>query len=224
MVKKTMKNLTKILVTTVMLQIVAMAFIATVRAQPTPVVSVLPASVTIPAVGETTTVDINITDVASDPSLYAYEIKVWFLNSIVTCTTANLTRPPGHFLEPLDPLNQNIPHFEANSTFNATHGRIWVAFTLLAPEVGRSGNGILLRVIFTGVAIGTTPIILNNQPGNSGPVKLASYQGGLPITHTATDGSIEVVPEFPIFLLLPILAITTAIAASFSRLYKRRKI
>lgn len=217
-----MKNLRKILITTVMLQLFAMALTATVKAAPDPVVSVMPATVSIPNVGDTATVDINITGVAT-PNLYAYEIKVWFLNSILNCTAANVTRPAGHFLQPVDPLNQNVVRWEVNATYNATHGRIWVAFTLLNPELGRSGDGILFRIAFTGVGAGTTPIILNNQPGTNGPVKLAGDDASQ-IVHTATDGSIEVIPEFPIFMLLPILAITTMVAISFSRLYKRRKI
>jgi hypothetical protein len=220
-----MKSLTKILITIVMLQLVAMAMTATtVKAMPDPVVTVSPASVTIPNVGDTAVVDIDISGVADNPSLFSYEIKVWFLNSVLNCTTANVTRPAGHFLEPVDPANQQIPKWECNSTYNATHGRIWAAFSLTAPEVGRSGNGVLFEIVFTGVGTGTSPIVLNDQPGSSGPVKLAGYPDGLPITHTATDGSIEVVPEFPIFLLLPILVITSAVTIPLSRLCRRRKI
>jgi hypothetical protein len=71
----------------------------------TTTVAILPSSVTISAPGETVTVDLNITDVTN---LYGYEIKIWYLNSIVNATA--VTRPSGQFLEPtIDPNNFYSP-------------------------------------------------------------------------------------------------------------------
>ena len=187
--------------------------ISKVKAQPT-VVSILPASVTISNPGETITVDLNITDVVN---MYAYEIKIWYLNSILNAT--EVVRPPGHFMEPSDPTKQFIPKWEIKNNYNATHGRIWIAFTLLAPESAKTGSGILAKITFKGLSVGSTPIILNNYPGTQGPVKLADNTG-TPIPHTAQDGLITVIPEFPAMaaIMLMLLLIAAAYALKVIRL------
>jgi len=222
--EKRMKNRAKILISIAMLQLVAVMALATpVRAAHNTSANVLPATVEIPTVGDTVTVNVYVNETEF---LFAYEIKVWFLNSILDIGNASsVVRPAGHFLEPIvDPANQFVPKWIANQTFNATHGLVWASYTLLAPEVGRNGTGILFSMTFTGIALGTSPIILNNEPGTNGPVKFADSLTGSAMLHTATDGSITVIPEFPIALLLPILAISTFAAASFARLYRKRRL
>jgi len=159
--------------------------VVTVKQPKLPTVSINPPEVTI-EVGQQFTVDLNITDVTN---LYGYEIMIWYLNSIVNATKA--VRPPGHFMEPSDPANQFVAKWEIKNNFNATHGRIWLGFTLLAPEPAKSGSGILARITFVGLSEGSTPIILNNYPGAQGPVKLADNTGA-PIPHTAQDGLVTV--------------------------------
>lgn len=172
--------------------------ISQVNAQPT-IVSILPSSLTIDQVGQTATVDLNITDVTN---LYAYEIKIWYLNSIVKVT--QVVRPPGHFLEPIggeNETNKFVAKWEIKNDYNTTHGRIWIAYTLLAPQPAKSGSGILVKITFEGLSVGQTPIILNNYPGVQGPVKLADNTAS-PIPHQAQDGSITVFPEFPSAMIL----------------------
>jgi len=188
-----------------------------VNANPTTTVSILPPTVTINAPGENVTVDLNITDVTN---LYAYEIKIWYLNSIVNATKAE--RPPGHFMEPSDPANQFIPKWEIKNNFNATHGRIWLGFTLLAPEPAKSGSGILARITFVGLSEGSTPIILNNYPGAQGPVKLADNTGA-PIPHTAQNGEITVIPEFPSMVIPFILMLAFTAAYTLKTIRAKRK-
>jgi len=210
-------SLSTILITMILLTF-AMAFTPQVKADGT-VVSVEPATVDIAAVGQTQTVDINITNVAN---MYAYEIKIWYLNSIVNTTTANVTRPTGHFMEPIeDPLNYYATPWKANNTQNATNGMIWVVYTLLLPEVARNGSGILLRINFTGVQVGSTPIVLACYPGFGGPV-IISDDTATPITHTVSNGTINVIPE--IMMLLPIFAVTSLIAVSIAKLKKKRQL
>ncbi len=219
-----MKNRTKILVTIALLQFALMiAAIAPAKAQ-LPNLEVLPATVEIPNVGDTATVDVNITGVQN---LYAYEVKIWFLLSKVNTTEADVVRPAGHILEPADSGN----FFEAswtvdyNATYpgstNGTYGLIWCSVTLFAPEDSRNGTGILFRITFTGVSEGTTPIIFFS-PTEPYPAILADNLGGS-MAHTATDGSLTVIPEFPIFLLLPVLALTSVVIASFAKLYRRKQ-
>jgi hypothetical protein len=187
------------------------------NANPTTTVSILPPTVTINAPGENVTVDLNITDVIN---LYAYEIIMWYSNSIVNVTS--VVRPPGHFMEPSDPANQFIPKWEIKNNYNATHGRIWLGFTLLAPEPAKSGSGILAKITFKGLSEGTTQVAIA-YPGYQYPAKLADNTGQ-PIPNIAESGTITVVPEFP-SMTIPIilmLIFTTAYILKITRSKKKR--
>lgn len=184
----------------------------------TTVVSIKPAAVEVPEPGQTFIVDINITDVTD---LFGYEIKLWYANDVLQAISVE--RPSGHLLEPQDPISQFSPKWEIKNDFNATHGRIWLSFTLLAPETGRTGSGILARITFNGTDVGTTSLVLNNYPGTQGPVKLASYPAGDPITHTADDGIITVIPEFSIEMILALFLVTSLTAIAVANLARSRK-
>jgi hypothetical protein len=151
-------------------------------------VSVLPSPIYARA-GQQVMVDLNVSDVAN---LLAYDISIWYANSFANATA--VVRPVGHFLEPSNPANEFVVKWEIKNDYNATHGRIWLGYTLLAPEVGRSGSGILARVTFLIKTGGSSHIVLNDYPGINGPVKLAG-DDTLPISHTATDGVIIVGPS-----------------------------
>lgn len=102
-------------------------------------------------------VNVSVADVQN---LYAYEIKLYFNNSVLNATKA--VRPAGNFLDPSDPANQFVAKWEIKNDFNETHGRVWVAFTLLAPETSRSGSGILVQVNFTILNVGSTTLTLSD--------------------------------------------------------------
>ena len=214
------ENLKKLSLSTILIAAIlltyTMAFTPSVRAD-NPVVSVLPAIVDIAAVGQTQSVDINITDVML---MYAYEIKIWYLNSFVNTTVANVVRPTGHLLTPEDPTKEFVAAWTVNNAFNATHGRIHVAYSMLAPEFPRNGTGILVRITFTGVAVGSTEVVLANYPGANGPVKISDNEA-IGITHTVSNGTINVIPES--MLLLPIFAVTSLIAVSIAKLRKKKQ-
>lgn len=218
------ENLKKILLPTILATIVlltfAMAFTPPVKADGT-VVSVEPSTVDISAVGQTQTVDINITGVTN---MYAYEIKIWYLSAIVNTTAGNVVRPTGHFLEPIiDPGNYFIPPgaWSVNNAFNATYGRIYASITLLSPETARNGSGILFRINFTGVAVGSSEIVLANYPGSAGPVKI-SDNTATAITHTVSNGTINVIPEF--IMLMPVFAVTSLAAVALAKMRKRKQL
>jgi len=154
-------------------------------------VSVLPMPIySIP--GQQVIVDVNISDVTN---LLAYDISIWYQNSFANATA--VVRPIGHFLEPDNPANEFVVKWEIKNDYNATHGRIWLSYTLLAPEVGRSGSGILARMTFLIKTGGSSHIVLNDYPGRDGPVKLAGADT-FPIPHTATDGVIIVGPSLDV--------------------------
>jgi hypothetical protein len=218
------ENLRKLLPTiliTMMLITFAMALTPHAKAADGTVVSVLPASVDIAAVDSTQTVDINVTDV---PGLFGYEMKIWYLKTIVNVTVGGVVRPAGHFLEPIDPSNLFQAKWQYNYNYNDTHGMLWLSIALLAPETARSGSGILVRITFKGIAVGSTSVVIN-YPGFAYPAKLSTaLSPPTAIPCTATDATINVIPEFLIALLLPIFAVTSLIAVSIAKLRKRRQI
>lgn len=131
------------------------------------------------------TVNIEVADVVD---LFAYEFKAYFNNSVLNCTKA--VRPVGHFLEPLiDPGNQFIPKWEIKNDFNATHGRAWLGFTLLAPEVAKTGSGILVIITFRVQGLGVTPLSMRDT-------KLAD-SAGISIAHDAENGSFSNLAQPP---------------------------
>jgi len=122
--------------------------------------------------GKNFTLTVNVTNVVN---LFAYEFKIYYKNDVLNATKA--VRPAGQFLEPLDPANQFVPKSEIKNNFNATYGRIWLSYTLLSPEVARSGSGTLVQITFNIIGIDSTPIVLADT-------KLADDLGG-PIVHVA---------------------------------------
>lgn len=91
---------------------------------------------------KTFTVKVMIADVQD---MYAYEFKLLYDDRVLEGVSA--VRPPGHFMEPLDPANQFIPVWTIK-TYNATHKYWHLGFTLLAPEPAKSGSGVLVDITF----------------------------------------------------------------------------
>jgi len=134
--------------------------------------------------GKNFTVTVRIADVEN---LFAYELKVYYNNTILNATKA--ARPAGQFLEPSDPANQFIPKWEVKNNFNATHGRIWLSFTLLSPETARTGSGALVEITYNVIGVGFTPIELADT-------KLASDLG-MPIVHEDSNSLFSNAPTPP---------------------------
>ncbi|MEM3730880.1 MAG: cohesin domain-containing protein [Candidatus Bathyarchaeia archaeon] len=93
-------------------------------------------------------VDVNIAGVTD---LYGYEFKIYYGRAALNCVDINM--PKKHFLEPInDPNNIYIVKMEFDNAYNATHGRIWIAVTLLGNEPGKTGKGTLVTITFAGKA------------------------------------------------------------------------
>jgi len=147
-----------------------------------PAVYVVP-SFTNTTLNEIFTVNVNV---ASVSDLFGYEFQLFFENTILECQ--NITIPSNHFLEPEDPDNLFIVKLECDNQYNATHGRIWVAMILLAPENPKSGSGTFVSLILKAIAPGTSKLAFFNT-------KLADSSGS-PIVHIAVDGYVQIeMPE-----------------------------
>ncbi|MEM0058435.1 MAG: cohesin domain-containing protein, partial [Candidatus Bathyarchaeia archaeon] len=118
----------------------------------------------------------NVTvEVLNVSNMYGYEFKIYYKNSILRAI--NVVRPSGHFLEPSDPTKQFVAKWEIKNDFNTTHGRIFLGFTLLSPEIPRTGSGVLVQITFQVMAEGSTLITLADT-------KLAD-SNAQPILHTS---------------------------------------
>jgi hypothetical protein len=212
-----MINRTKILSLIVVLQLLVMATLAAPARAASTSVNVLPSTVTIPNVGDKAEVDVYINETEL---VYGYEMKIWFLLSVLNVTAADVVRPAGNFLDPSDINNQYQAKWVVDYS-NSTYGMIWVAYTLLYPEDARNGTGILLSINFTGVGVGTTPVFID-YPGDANPA-IISDNTGTEIPCTTAGSSVTVIPEFPVFLMLPVLAMATIVVASYTRLYRRKR-
>jgi hypothetical protein len=142
-----------IIVATLMLS--SIPFGQKASAQVTTSVFVDPPSIVNEALTPGNTFVINIT-IANVTDLFAYEFKLFYLNSVLNLTKA--IRPAGNLMEPSDPANQFLPKWETKDNFNATHGRAWLSFTLLAPETSRTGSGALVQITFKILSVGSTPL------------------------------------------------------------------
>lgn len=84
-------------------------------------------------------------DVANVVSMFAYEFRISFNNDSLKLLSA--VRPAGHFLEPVTPGNDYQAAWKLAEGGSATTQNGYFSYTLLAPEVGRTGGGHL--VLFT---------------------------------------------------------------------------
>jgi len=168
------------------MMISSIPFAQRVSAQTPTSIFVDPPSIVNEALTPGNTFVINIT-IANVVNLFAYEFKLFYLNAVLNLTKA--IRPVGNLMEPSDPANQFLPKWETKDNFNATHGRAWLSFTLLAPETARTGSGALVQITFKVLSVGSTPLVLMDT-------KLADDTGS-PITHDQADGSFSNVAPPP---------------------------
>ena len=95
----------------------------------------------------TLNVNVNISDVAG---LYGWEFKLYFNNSILNYTAYTVA---GHFLESSGYMT--FPIDKSNNNYNATHGLVWIADTLVGAPAGVDGNGTLVTITFNVTNYGT---------------------------------------------------------------------
>ena len=106
-------------------------------------------------IGETVTANITIADVGA-PGLYSYQFEVYYDNTLLNGTDVVL--PPNHFLKPVTPSLI----FSLGPTINQTTGIVSFVVTLMGDEVGKTGSGTLATMTFTGLAVGTANLTIQN--------------------------------------------------------------
>jgi hypothetical protein len=169
------------------------------------VVYIDPVSYTAPEVGVTFTINVSIANVTN---LYAYHFILWYNTTLLDGVKVEL--PPNHFLTPSYNPNNIFVTDEIDDDYNATHGLVGVIATLTGAEPPKNGSGVLATITFnTTTPDGPSPLKLY-FPGFAYPVKLSDPDAN-PIPCTAVDGTVEVIPEFPSFLLMPLMVAMTLV-------------
>ena len=111
-------------------------------------------------------------------NLYGYDFQLFYDTTILD--GLSVTLPPDHFLKPINPSKLFIVKQVIEDNYNSTHGRVWVAMTLISPEPSKTGSGILANITFEVTGIGSCALNLYNT-------KLSDPDAQA-ITHTAEDG------------------------------------
>lgn len=175
-------------------------------------VFVQPQSTVIEDVGETFTVDVNVANVSN---LYGYEFKLFYNTTILDGIKVEL--PLGHFLTPTQSsTNIFIAKQETKDDFNATHGRVWVAATLLKPETSKNDSGVFAAITFTVTTLGSSSLHLHDVKLGNPTVQ--------PIAHDVIDGEVVVAHKPPLnIILLSIIIIAAAVIVLAMIIISRKK-
>jgi len=155
---------------------------------------------------ENFTLNIKIRDVLD---LYGYEFKLFYNSTMLNATEVK----EGSF------LNQSGETFfyvcKFTDHYNSTHGIIWIDCCLTGDVLGEKGNGTLAIVSFRSLAAGSSNICLSD-------IKLVDSKGE-PIPYESANGSIIVIPELNLqILIMAIMLITLLIV--FLKLHKENKV
>jgi len=213
-----------------------------IKQETVPIISLPPINWTL-GIGNICVVDVSVINVTSKPEynptikgVYGFDFRLFYNK---TCLSGvNVTLPPGHFLEPTKSTNIFVGRREINGNYNATHGQVWVAATLLSPEVPKNGSGILARIVFNITSEGcASPLSFYTTPNYVFPVKLV-YTAGAGVTRTfyaipCTIGLGEAgarppptppSSEIPTGYIVASTAILLLVVGSASHFYRKRKV
>jgi hypothetical protein len=155
------------------------------HAQPTATVYIDPPEITGITRGESFNIDFSVSDVSD---LFGWQVPVFFLSRVINVVDVQ----EGPFL-----ANLGSTYFvegTVTNNFNATHGVVWLACTLMGVDHGADGSGILATVNFIVVGVGETPLRIGGGPVPYNITKLrdSSPMGGQLIPHTTIGGYVRV--------------------------------
>jgi len=157
-------------------------------------------------IGETVTANVTIADVGA-PGLYSYQFEVYYDNTLLNGTDVVL--PPDHFLKPSNP----ILIFSLGPSINQTTGIVSFVVSLMGEEVGKTGSGTLATMTFTGLAVGTANLTIQN-------LILLYSDGTQPVDKTNNPGFINVIPEFSLIALMAVFGAMSTAAVKMKKKLK----
>lgn len=161
-----------------------------------------PPSLTVEIVGDSFTVNVSISDVAS---LYGYDFNLYYSSIAMNGTQVF----QGSFLESGGPTFFRVTNFTDH--YDSTQGLVSVACTLIGNVSGVDGGGVLATIKFKSLTLADSTIL------HLADVELRDLHLS-PIQHEIVDGTVTVVPEFTSLVAFP-----TLIAASFFLALVRRR-
>lgn len=184
------------------------------------VVEIIPATSTVPNVGDPYTINVTIADVTD---LFGWELKIYYPNSILNGTSVT----QGTFLTENGAVSTffyvaEYPPGSGESGFrdnyNTTHGIVYCLSTRLPPPLnGVDGSGVLVTIDFASTAE-NGPLDLDLTD-----VKLRDSTAAVIPVSATNDGEVTVIPEFPAFLILPSFMAASLVAAILGKKVWSRK-
>lgn len=155
-------------------------------------------------IDEELTVNITINDLPDPPALFSYELVLHFDKNYLEAISAE-AEPEGHFLTPTSGVPPGIFVVYPGNIDNEL-GTVEFAVTLLAPEEGRSGSGVLCSVTFRGKAEGLALLTLEDVI-LADPLAQAIPEEDYDIN----DSEITVIPEFSAMAMMLFLLAATGV-------------
>jgi hypothetical protein len=209
-----MKSKSTVIAPLFLLLIVSMATPGASANLSLPIVSVEPPTVTISAPGDSVMVEVNVTGVTN---LYGYDLFVGYDNTTLEQNGISVIGP-----------GQVVPVSSADYSFAdiSYSGMVIVNVGFLEnPDHPPSfnGTGTLLWITFTGKAVGTSALKLNNTDVYPIYVSTLYNRNQDPIPSTLIDGEIQVMSEFPTAVMTPLLMISTLAAVLLAKIWLRKR-
>lgn len=165
--------------------------------------NVEPSSATID-IDDELTVNITVSDWLDPvPGLFSYQLVLQFDADYLEATSAEI--PDGHFLTPTSGVPPGI-FIVQPGIINNTLGTVSFAVTLLAPEEGKTGSGVIGTVTFRGTAEGIASLTLEGVVLADPDAKAISEE-----TYDVNDGELTVIPEFSAVVMMLLLLATTGV-------------
>jgi len=189
-----------------------------------PVVSLDPLNPVVP-VGENLLVNVTIANVTD---MMGFTVMVGYNVSLIHAVCAYST-PISASASDWWPVNASAqfnfdrhPVINNTRTYATNYSYVWVGawgFTKF------TGSGALVTINFTGIAMGNCTLdvfMMYDSTMFPDEVEVLDNYAD-PIDHTVVDGFLTVVPEFPTFIIMPLLLITSLAAAFLGKTFWSRK-
>ena len=187
---------------------------------PADAISVEPAMALILEIGQTVTVNITITNI-TDCAGYMFKLDY---NSSILEVVPKSTFPYHNVTLDTDPANPLTPSqmapFPAGrlDTDRSVLGSIKFSTVWLVGVPTYNGSGVAAQITFNGTMVGISTLIFDQTS-----TRATDYWGDDILFATFNDGEIEVIPEFPVAIIMPLLLTATLAVAFLAKIVLSRK-
>jgi hypothetical protein len=177
-----------------------------------PYISVDPPKAQILAINQTVAVDINITDIIG---MGAYDFWLYYNDTLLEVTQVLIDTDPAN---PLTETQVAPAASDRVDTDVSVSGIVRYSIVWKAGVPTYTGNGTAARITFKGKMVGNSTLTFSDTwtkafDGLGDPIPLNPKNGG----------EIEVIPEFPVALIMPLLLTATLAAAFLAKMFWSRK-